>query len=133
MIGGRFLIIATLILLGYGSWLWLQPEPDPPQDAVIVPQPAPAVPYLVKAKVRTILEQLSRIAAAGSSGDVASAETRIWMAAKDIRTRLVSDGVHQDSDMLEIVRAAAAQSGLGDRQVEAVAEAFQQAAPAAVD
>lgn len=119
------LLVAAVILSGIAYWS--SPRLEEPKPT---PSAAPAtikVPFLVKAKVGTILEQQRKIALAGSRGDVAAAETRVRLAVRDIKARLVSDGVHQEAAMLEVVRAAAHQCGFSDQEASAVVAAFHSA------
>lgn len=125
------LMIAAVILVGLAYVFW--PEPVPAENTTSgagiqsAQAAATLVPYLIKAKVRLIMEQQHRIASARSRGDMEAAEVRIRLAARDIRERLLSDGIHDEAAVREVVRAAAAEAGFNGQQTSAALSAFTSA------
>jgi len=128
------MMIAAVSLAGvaYVSWPKVSVEDQASEGdvpgAVSAGQPvAITVPFLVKAKVNLIMEQQRRIASARSHGDIQAAEVRIRLAARDIRERLLSDGIHDEAAMQAVVRAAAAEVGFNGQQTSALVSAFSSA------
>jgi ATP phosphoribosyltransferase regulatory subunit HisZ len=44
---------------------------------------------------------------------------------RDVRERLLRDGIHADAAVLEVVRAAAAEAGFNEQQTAVLVQAFQ--------
>lgn len=100
--------------------------PLPPELPPSSAKPTPIkVPFVVVSKVRVIWEQHLKLGTANSRGDRQPAQTRIRMAAEDIREKLLSDGIHSETEMIEVVEAAAVQAGFNERQRAAVVAAFR--------
>jgi hypothetical protein len=120
----RILPLATAgsILAGIAYFSSTPPPSDIPTDTT---KPLPKVPYVVVSKVRVIWEQHVKLSAANSRGDKQPAQTRIRSAVEDIKERLLSDGIHEEADIIQVIKAAAVQAGLNERQCVAVVAAFR--------
>ncbi len=82
----RLPLFAAAVILGSITWFsWPQPETAVRGDLAVTRPAATPVPFSIRSKVRVILEQQRKIAAANSAGDLKAAQTRIRIAAKDIR------------------------------------------------
>jgi len=128
----RLPVLVTVVMLGGITYTAWPPPATPPAAAEpdSMGKLAPtagrvAVPFLVLSKVRQILEQQRKLAVATSPGDIRPAEIRIGLAVRDVRERLLRDGIHADATVLEVVRAAAAEAGFNAQQTSVVVEAFQ--------
>jgi hypothetical protein len=124
------LLAAAVIITGIAYWL-LRPSEPPPESAgelsAVVARPeaqASQVPYLIKAKVRAIHEQLLVMSRSTSRGDTGPARVKIGLAANDIEEKLRADGIRQEATALSIVRAAAAEAGFDPRQTEGIVSLF---------
>jgi hypothetical protein len=124
-----FVVMAVLGGITYSAW----PPPALPLAAVerdgmgeLTPTARRvAVPFSVLVKVRQILEQQRKLAVATSGGDIRPAEVKIGLAVRDVRERLLRDGIHADAAVLEVVRVAAAEAGFNEQQTSVVVQAFQ--------
>jgi hypothetical protein len=130
------LLAAAVILTGFAYW-FLRPSeipPEPPAEStasIAHPEtPPPPVPFLIKAKVRAIHEQLAVISRSTSRGDIGPAQVKIGLAVEDIKERLQSDGIRDEASMLSAVRAAAAAAGFSEVESDEIAAAFQAGGPA---
>ena len=122
----RLLPLATAgsILAGIAYFSSSPSKPETVAAPAAEPKPI-RVPFLVTSKVRAIWEQHLKLSAATSRGDAQPAQMRIHLAADDIREKLLTDGIHEQAEIIEVVKAAALQAGLNEGQCAAVVAAFR--------
>ena len=128
----RLPLFVAVVVLGGITYIAWPPSALPPTAAEpdgrreLAPNAGRvAVPFLVLSKVRQILEQQRKLAVATSPGDIRPAEVKIGLAVRDVRERLLRDGIHADAAVLEVVRATAAEAGFNEQQTAVVVQAFQ--------
>ena len=124
------LIVAGLVLLGYyGYNHWLAtPEPPPPPPA---PPPTPAkvvqakpqpVDFAVKSRVRKLLEEWKRRSLGGTGSHLGSATVDPARELTEIRKGLFRDGVHSESAVLEVIKAALREMGVAEDEINEVSQ-----------
>ncbi len=106
----KLLLLLVLGLLGGITYLaW--PEPPPPPVETVATAPAERVPFLVKSKMRQIINEWKTLASARSAGDRHACWTKINLAVQSIEERLHADGVFAAGAMRSSMLAAAEELG----------------------
>lgn len=88
------------------------------------------MPFLLVAKARTILDQQRKLAVSSARGDIHAATTKIQIAVRDARERLMREGIREEGAVLEMMRAAASEAGFDEQESALVVGSFRGLSPA---
>ena len=106
------LVLGLVLLGGVAYFTWPDEQPPPPVETVApAAEPAERVPFLVKSKMRQIINEWKRLASARSAGDRHACWTKINLAVQSIEERLHADGVFAAGAMRSSMLAAAEELG----------------------